>query len=71
MVLYFVLRGSILFGRPAKMTAKLRQHKTDENLLLLKTDMGTGHFGKSGRYYFLKDLALIYVFMLDLIGKSR
>ena len=60
----------VMYWRPSKMTSKLRQYKTDDNLLLLKTNMGTGHYGKSGRYDFLKDLALIYVFMLDLIGKS-
>ena len=58
------------YWEPAKMTAKLRELKTDNNLLLLKTNMGTGHFGKSGRYEYLKDLALIYNFILNLSGQS-
>jgi oligopeptidase B len=42
--------------------------KTDKNLLLLKTDMDTGHGGKSGRFEALKLSALEYAFMLDLEG---
>jgi oligopeptidase B len=57
----------VMYWEPAKMTAKLRRSKTDNNLLLLKTNMETGHFGKSGRYDYLKDTAINYTFMLDLI----
>ena len=39
----------VLFDEPAKFTAKLRDYKTDNNLLLLKTEMNAGHGGKSGR----------------------
>ena len=39
----------VLFDEPAKFTAKLRDLKTDNNLLLLKTEMNAGHGGKSGR----------------------
>ncbi len=61
----------VMYWSPAKMTAKLRQYKTDKNLLLLKTNMGTGHFGKSGRYDYLKDIALIFSFMFDLLGEIK
>ena len=59
----------VMYWEPAKMTAKLRQLKKDNNLLILKTNMSTGHFGKSGRFDYLKDLVLIYAFMLDIIGE--
>ncbi|MHA2224205.1 MAG: S9 family peptidase [Candidatus Hodarchaeales archaeon] len=58
----------VLYWEPAKMTAKLRQLKTDDNRLLLKMNMETGHFGKSGRFDYLKEIAFIYTFMLDLVG---
>ncbi len=58
----------VLYWEPTKMTAKLRNLKKDDNRLLLKMNMGTGHSGKSGRYDFLEDIALIYAFMLDLIN---
>lgn len=56
------------YWEPAKWTAKLRAHKTDDNPLLLKTHMGAGHGGASGRYGHLKDLAFEYAFMLDQVG---
>jgi oligopeptidase B len=58
----------VMYWEAAKWTAKLRALKTDENLLLLKTNMGTGHLGASGRYDYLKDIAFEYVFILDVIG---
>ncbi len=54
----------VAFWEPAKWTAKLRALKTDHNLLLLKTDMGAGHGGASGRYERIKETALIYAFIL-------
>ena len=54
----------VSYWEPAKWTAKLRAMKQDGNLLLLKTNMGAGHFGVSGRYARLKELAFIYAFML-------
>ena len=44
---------------------KLRDLKTDSNLLLLKTNMETGHGGASGRYEYYKEVALNYAFLLD------
>ena len=56
------------YWEPAKWAAKLRDLKTDKNLVLLKTDMDTGHGGKSGRFEALKLTALEQAFMLDLEG---
>ena len=58
----------VMYWEAAKWTAKLRALKTDQNLLLLKTNMGTGHLGASGRYDYLKDIAFEYVFILDVLG---
>ena len=48
----------VLFDEPAKFTAKLREHKTDNNLLLLKTEMNAGHGGKSGRDGAIEEIAI-------------
>ncbi|MBL7995058.1 S9 family peptidase [bacterium] len=60
----------VSFWEPAKWVAKLRSLKTDHNLLLLKTNMGAGHGGASGRYDYLKEIAFEYAFILDRVGKS-
>jgi len=54
----------VQYWEPAKWTAKLRANKTDNNLLMLKTNMGAGHGGASGRYDYLKEIALEYAFIL-------
>jgi oligopeptidase B len=46
----------------------LRTQKTDANLLLLKTNMGAGHGGASGRYDYLREIALDYAFLLTQVG---
>jgi len=56
------------YWEPAKWTAKLRAKKTDGNQLLLKTNMGAGHGGASGRYDALKELAFDYAFLLDTLN---
>ncbi len=56
------------YWEPAKWTAKLRAMKTDDNRLLLKTNMGAGHGGASGRYDALKELAFDYAFIIDTLG---
>ncbi|MCY1448925.1 Protease 2 [compost metagenome] len=56
------------YWEAAKWVAKLRASKTDDNLLLLKTDLGAGHGGMSGRYQGLKDVALEYAFLLKVLG---
>ena len=48
----------VSYWEPAKWVAKLRALKTDNRLLLLKTNMGSGHFGASGRYEYLKETAV-------------
>jgi oligopeptidase B len=58
----------VKYWEPAKWTAKLRELKTDNNILLLKTNMGAGHGGASGRYESLKELAFDYAFVLDRLG---
>ncbi|HSX89461.1 MAG TPA: S9 family peptidase [Pseudomonas sp.] len=54
----------VQYWEAAKWVAKLRASKTDDKLLLLKTDLGAGHGGMSGRYQALKDVALEYAFIL-------
>ncbi len=58
----------VQYWEPAKWTAKLRHHKIDNNRLLLKTNMGAGHLGYSGRYDYLKEYAFEYAFLLDRFG---
>lgn len=58
--------SQVQYFEPAKWIAKLRATKTDKNLLLLKTDMEYGHGGASGRFDYLKDLALNFAFLLTL-----
>jgi oligopeptidase B len=57
----------VQYWEAAKWVAKLRASKTDDNLLLLKTDLGAGHGGMSGRYQALKDVALEYAFLLKVL----
>ena len=56
----------VLFDEPAKFTAKLRDYKTDNNLLLLKTEMNAGHGGKSGRDGAIEEIAIDYAFALKI-----
>jgi oligopeptidase B len=60
--------SQVQYFEPAKWVAKLRALKTDNNLLLLKTNMEFGHGGASGRFDYLKDVALNYAFLLALEG---
>ena len=59
----------VLFDEPAKFTAKLRDYKTDNNLLLLKTEMNAGHGGKSGRDGAIEEIAFDYAFILKISEK--
>jgi len=56
----------VLFDEPTKFTAKLRDYKTDNNLLLLKTEMNAGHGGKSGRDGAIEEIAVDYAFALKI-----
>ncbi|HEK1768760.1 TPA: S9 family peptidase [Pseudomonas putida] len=58
----------VQYWEAAKWVARLRTRKTDDNLLLLKTEMGAGHGGMSGRYQGLKDVALEYAFVFNELG---
>jgi oligopeptidase B len=52
------------YWEAAKWVAKLRKEKQDKNLLILKTDMESGHKGQSGRFKYLEEVAMIYCFIL-------
>jgi oligopeptidase B len=56
--------SQVMYWEPAKYVAKLRTLKTDNNPLLLKINMGAGHGGASGRYDYLREIALDYAFLL-------
>jgi oligopeptidase B len=60
--------SQVMYWEPAKYVARLRTLKTDKNPLLLKTNMGAGHGGASGRYDALKELAFDYAFILTQLG---
>ncbi len=63
--------SQVPYWEGAKLVAKLRTMKTDENPLLLKANMGAGHGGSSGRYDYLREVAFDYAFMLWQMGKSE
>lgn len=60
--------SQVQYWEPAKWVAKLRVMKTDDNILILKTNMDFGHGGASGRFERYKEVALEYAFIFDLIG---
>ena len=55
----------VAYWEPAKFAAKLRAMKTNDSLLLLKTNLDVGHGGASGRFDYLREVALDYAFLLD------
>ena len=61
----------VSYWEPAKWAAKLRATKTDNNLLLLKTNLEAGHGGPSGRYARLKETAFAYAFILKCLGLAH
>ena len=61
----------VLFDESVKFTAKLRDYKTDNNLLLLKTEMNAGHGGKSGRDGAIEEIAIDYAFALKITKKLK
>ena len=62
--------SQVQYFEPAKWVAKLRYMKTDHNKLYLKINMDAGHGGNSGRFESLKEIALMYAFMLDCLGEG-
>ncbi len=63
--------SQVQYFEPAKWVAKLRETKTDNNLLLFRIDMEAGHGGASGRFKSLRDVAFDYAFMLKLLGINK
>jgi len=63
--------SQVQYFEPAKWVAKLRAMKTDNNVLLLHTNMDFGHGGASGRFDYLKDVALVYSFLFALEGINQ
>jgi oligopeptidase B len=63
--------SQVQYFEPTKWTAKLRDMKTNDNLLLLTINMDTGHGGASGRFDRYKETALEYAFMFDLLGIKK
>jgi oligopeptidase B len=63
--------SQVMYWEPAKYVAKLRTLKTDSNPLLLKTNMGAGHGGASGRYDYLHEVAFDYAFALTQMGAVK
>ena len=63
--------SQVPYWEGAKFVARLRAMKTDNNPLLLKTNMGAGHGGSSGRYDFLHEVAFDYAYMLTQMGVSE
>ena len=63
--------SQVQYWEPAKWVAKLREVKTDNNKLLMFCEMEAGHGGKSGRFERLKEVAMEYVFLLDLEGIKK
>jgi oligopeptidase B len=63
--------SQVPYWEGAKFTAKLRELKTDDNVILLKTNMGAGHGGSSGRYDRLKEVAFDYAYALSQVGITK
>lgn len=62
--------SQVQYWEPAKWVAKLRAHKTDQNILLFRTQMDFGHGGASGRFQWIRELALEYAFILEELKKD-
>ena len=63
--------SQVQYFEPMKWVAKLREMKTDSNKLLFRIDMESGHGGASGRYKAIKETAMEYAFLLDLLGIEK
>ncbi|XP_061362749.1 uncharacterized protein LOC133306444 [Gastrolobium bilobum] len=60
----------VMYSEPAKFVAKLRDMKTDDNILLFKCELGAGHFSKSGRFEKLQEDAFTYIFILKALNMT-
>ena len=63
--------SQVQYWEPAKWVARLRDRKTDDRRLLLRTNLDAGHGGASGRYERYRELAFEYAFLLDLAGREE
>ncbi|HVT44083.1 MAG TPA: S9 family peptidase [Thermoanaerobaculia bacterium] len=63
--------SQVMYWEPAKYVARLRAHKTDDNVLLFKCNMAAGHGGSSGRYDKLREIAFDYAFLLTRLGVEK
>jgi oligopeptidase B len=63
--------SQVMYWEPAKYVAKMRTLKTDNNLLLLRTNMGAGHGGPSGRYDAFREQAFVFAFLLRSLGINQ
>ena len=61
----------VAFWEPAKFTAKLRELKTDDNLVIFYVNYDSGHAGASGRFDYIKEIALDYAFLMDRLGVEK
>jgi len=61
----------VSYWEPAKWVLRLRERKTDDHPVLLKTEMGAGHMGPSGRYEAWRDEAFVLSFVLDALGMAE
>jgi oligopeptidase B len=60
--------SQVLYHEPAKFVAKIRAMKTGNNIVLLKTNLESGHGGATGRFDYLKEVAFKYAFLIDRLG---
>ncbi|NIM02354.1 MAG: prolyl oligopeptidase family serine peptidase [Acidobacteria bacterium] len=60
----------VAYWEPAKWVARIREHHTGDGVFLLKTDLGAGHGGPSGRYDWIREMALEYAFLIERCGAS-
>jgi oligopeptidase B len=60
----------VAYWEPAKWVARIREHNTGDGVVLLKTDLGAGHGGPSGRYDWIREMALEYAFLIERCGAS-
>jgi oligopeptidase B len=63
--------SQVQYFEPAKWVARLRDRRTDDNLLILHTNMDAGHGGASGRYRRYRETAQEYAFLVNLAGMER
>jgi oligopeptidase B len=62
--------SQVMYWEPAKWVARMRERKADDHLLLFKINMAAGHGGASGRYDFLREIALDHAFTLTTLGRA-